>query len=46
MQELARRVKYEMDTSSLAPGAGANRRQKRQNTIYHQLKCWTLIEIE
>ena len=46
MQKLARRAKYEMNTSSLAPGAVANRRQKRQNTIYHQLKCWTLIEIE
>ena len=89
MQKLARRAEYEMYSSSLAPGAGANGRQnhywknyrtdlaeiwnmsynaqvspsrqiwdeyitigarrwrqKRQNTIYHQLKCWTLIEIE
>ena len=37
MQKLARRAKSEMNTSPLAPGAGANRRQKRQNTIYRQL---------
>ena len=44
MPKLARRAKYEMYRSSLAPGA--NRRQKRPIINCRQLRCLKLIEPE